>query len=151
MRPFAIQRATHGDVDELVALWQRARWDSQPWLEDRMQRSHADDTRYFREILMTQTSVWLARSDRSSLGFIALANSHVEQLFVDPSEQGKGIGTTLLDHAKALFPAGLTLFTHRRNARARAFYERQAFRASEFGVSPAPESEPDVKYVWLPS
>jgi len=130
MRPFAIQRATHGDVDELVALWQRARWDSQPWLEDRLQRSHADDTRYFREILMTQTSVWLALSDRSCLGFIA---------------------TTLLDHAKALFPAGLTLFTHRRNARARAFYERQAFRASEFGVSPAPESEPDVKYVWLPT
>jgi ribosomal protein S18 acetylase RimI-like enzyme len=60
------------------------------------------------------------------------------------------VGTALLDKAKELTPAGLTLFTHQRNARARTFYERRGFRAVAFGVSPPPESEPDVKYAWDP-
>jgi ribosomal protein S18 acetylase RimI-like enzyme len=54
----------------------------------------------------------------------------------------------LLDRAKELAPDGLTLFTHQGNERARAFYERRGFRAVAFGVSPPPESEPDVKYAW---
>jgi hypothetical protein len=35
--------------------------------------------------------------------------------------------------------------------RARSFYERRGFRAVQFGVSPPPESEPDVRYAWDPS
>ena len=30
------------------------------------------------------------------------------------------------------------------------FYERRGFVATRFGVSPAPESEPDVQYEWKP-
>jgi hypothetical protein len=35
------------------------------------------------------------------------------------------------------------------NLPARAFYEKNGFKAIEFGISPPPESEPDVKYEWL--
>ena len=70
---------------------------------------------------------------------------------MEPRCQGRGIGTALLDRAKKLAPDGLTLFTHQRNERARAFYERLGFRAVQFGVSPPPESEPDVKYTWDPT
>ena len=75
----------------------------------------------------------------------------VDQLHVEPGSQGRGIGTALLDRAKQLAPEGLTWFTHQRNERARAFYERRGFRAVEFGVSPPPESEPDVRYAWVPT
>ena len=67
---------------------------------------------------------------------------------MDPRCQRRGVGTALLERAKELAPEGLTLFTHQRNERARAFYERRGFRAVQFGVSPPPESEPDVKYAW---
>ena len=30
----------------------------------------------------------------------------------------------------------------------RAFYEKYGFTAEKFGVSPPPESEPDVEYHW---
>ena len=30
------------------------------------------------------------------------------------------------------------------------FYERRGFRAAAYGLSPEPENEPDVKYVWEP-
>ena len=58
--------------------------------------------------------------------------------------------TALLDRAKTLSPEGITLYTHQRNENARAFYERRGFEAVEYGVSPPPESEPDVKYRWRP-
>jgi GNAT superfamily N-acetyltransferase len=71
-------------------------------------------------------------------------------IYVDPLRQKHGLGTVLLNKAKTMSPTGLTLFTHQRNERARAFYERRGLRAVELGVSPPPESEPDVKYEWAP-
>jgi hypothetical protein len=49
-----------------------------------------------------------------------------------------------------LSPGGLRLFTFQRNVPARSFYEKYGFRAVRFGVSPAPENEPDVEYRWEP-
>jgi ribosomal protein S18 acetylase RimI-like enzyme len=41
------------------------------------------------------------------------------------------------------------LYTLQVNLNARAFYEKNGFNVVELGVSPAPESEPDLKYEWL--
>jgi hypothetical protein len=69
---------------------------------------------------------------------------------VHPSVQRRGVGAALLRHAIALSPAGIELHTHVRNAKARAFYEKHHLVAVKFGVSPPPESEPDVEYHWRP-
>ena len=74
----------------------------------------------------------------------------VDQLCVHVPWQRTGIGTRLLEHARALHPSGLRLFTFQRNAKARAFYEKHGFRAVAFGISPAPENENDVEYRWSP-
>jgi ribosomal protein S18 acetylase RimI-like enzyme len=41
----------------------------------------------------------------------------------------------------------MRLFTFQRNKAARSFYEKFGFRPVAFGISPAPESEPDVEYL----
>ena len=69
---------------------------------------------------------------------------------MDPDAQGRGVGTSLLAFAKSLCPAGIMLFTHERNERARAYYARRGFRTVAHGVSPPPESEPDVTLRWEP-
>ena len=96
-----------------------------------------------------ENDVWVA-VDGEALGFLAIKGERLGWLYVDPPAQGRGIGTALLDKAKSLSPSGLTLYTHQRNERARAFYERRGFRAIQFGVSPPPESEPDVLYRFDP-
>ena len=63
---------------------------------------------------------------------------------------GGGKTSLMISLARELAPDGLTLFTHQRNNRARTFYERRGFRAVASGISPPPESEPDVKYAWDP-
>lgn len=138
------------DLDATVGVWERSRWDAQRWIEERMGYSHDDNVRYFRDVLSQHARVWLAVADGAVVGLMAIAENRIEQLFIEPGRQGQGIGSALMDHAKVLPPDGLTLFTHQRNERARAFYEHRGFRAVAFGVSPAPESEPDVRYDWEP-
>ena len=84
------------------------------------------------------------------LGMLALQAPWIRQLAVFPEHQRKGVGTQLLRHAREHAKADLRLYTFQRNAAARAFYERHGFAAVAFGVSPAPESEPDVEYRWSP-
>ncbi len=151
MSRFEIRRARPEDLEAAVGVWERARWDAQPWLEERMNYSHEDNLRHFRDVVARECNVWLAIEEGEIAGLLALCQSHLDQLYVEPRCQGRGIGTALLDRAKELAPGGLTLFTHQRNERARSFYERRGFRAVQFGVSPPPESEPDVRYAWDPS
>lgn len=115
-----------------------------------MGHSHEDNLSHFRDVVMRRNAVWLAVDRAEVIGLLALGERVIDQLYVDPKQQGRGVGTALLDRAKEEAPDGLSLFTHQRNERARRFYERRGFRAAEFGLSPAPESEPDVKYVWEP-
>ncbi len=138
------------EIETVVRIWRRSRQDAQPWLEDRMNHSPEDDLRHFGEVVARENEVWLALEDGTIVALLAQRDGYLDQLYVEPAAQRRGIGTALLRKAMALSPRGLTLFTHRRNARARAFYEKQGFRAVAFGVSPPPESEPDVKYSWDP-
>jgi hypothetical protein len=48
----------------------------------------------------------------------------------------------------AFMAAGLSLRTFQMNASGRAFYEKNGFVIARSGVSPPPESEPDVEYRW---
>ncbi len=138
------------DLDDVVAVWRRSRDDAQPWLEARMRHTRADDLRFFRDVVARENEVWLAVSEVGVLGLIALRDGFIDQLYVDPRAQRRGVGRSLLEKAMALFPNGLALYTHQWNRRARAFYESFGFRPVAFGVSGPPECEPDVRYAWAP-
>jgi len=57
----------------------------------------------------------------------------------------------LLDLARSQSPEHVWLYTLQINLNARAFYEKNGFLPEAFGVSPAPENEPDVQYHWRKS
>jgi ribosomal protein S18 acetylase RimI-like enzyme len=61
------------------------------------------------------------------VGYVAVTRSHVENLFVDPSAQGKGVGLSLLSAAEERIFGPVTLRCLHANERARRFYERQGF------------------------
>ena len=85
------------------------------------------------------------------LGFLALEGDYVDRLYVHPASQRRGAGEALLAWARARSPQRLRLHTHQQNAPARRFYERHGFVPVKFGVSPPPESAPDVEYLWRPA
>ena len=115
-----------------------------------MNHSHDDNLLHFGQVVAKENDIWLAVEDGTTVGFLAIRGETIDQLYVEPGRQRSGVGSALVARAKEISPTRLTLFTHQRNERAREFYERRGFRAMEYGVSPAPESEPDVRYEWIP-
>jgi ribosomal protein S18 acetylase RimI-like enzyme len=85
------------------------------------------------------------------VAFLAMRGSYIDRLYVDPGWQRSGWGTRLLEHARTLSPRGLELHTHVENRAARALYQKHGFVAVRVGVSPPPESAPDVEYHWRPT
>jgi ribosomal protein S18 acetylase RimI-like enzyme len=81
----------------------------------------------------------VAESEGRVVGYVAVTESHVENLFVDPEAQGKGVGDALLRAAEARIrrerggerEARVTLRCLHVNERARRFYERQGYSARE--------------------
>lgn len=139
-----------GEHDRIAAIWYRAGRDAYPYLPG-WQTMTADLARdVFSRVIVPLGQVFVAELDGVPSAFLVLSGSYIDRLYVDPPVQGRGLGHALLEHARALSPAGLELHTHVQNERARAFYEARGFVAVRFGTSPPPESAPDVEYHWRP-
>jgi ribosomal protein S18 acetylase RimI-like enzyme len=145
-----IRRFEARDAIPVADLWHRAGRATYTYLPSwqAFERDHARAV--FRDVIASSCEIWVGETDGEAVAYLALNGSYVDRLYVDPPMHGQGWGARLLDHAKRLHPAGLTLHTHRENHRARAFYERHGFVVTGFGVSPPPESAPDVAYRWAP-
>jgi putative acetyltransferase len=107
-----------------------------------------EDRRYFRERLFATCQIWGHFDDRELGGFIAFQEGWIEQFYLLPSSQGRGVGSGLLEVAKNRF-SPLSLWTFQRNTRARHFYEKHGFvLVRQTDGSRNEEREPDVLYSW---
>jgi len=79
---------------------------------------------------------------------MVLRGDVMDQLYVCPQAQRRGIGTRLLEHAKR-GRGRLRLYTFQSNDPAREFYETHGFTAIAFGDGTTnEEGAPDVLYEW---
>lgn len=108
----------------------------------------AQATQIFRDVIVKNCDIWVFEADGAIGGYLAMKASYIDRLYVDPDYQRTGIGSALIEYAKGLCPGGLELHTHEQNHRARKFYEARGFVPIRFGISPPPESLPDVEYHW---
>ncbi|MDF1660715.1 MAG: GNAT family N-acetyltransferase [Planctomycetota bacterium] len=78
-----------------------------------------------------------------------MKSDSIDGLYVHPRFQSLGIGSALLIKARSLSPQRLELHTHQANQQARTFYESHGFEIVESGISLAPESAPELRYLWI--
>ncbi len=107
----------------------------------------ADHLHYFEEQVLGQTNVQMALNDGELVGYCAFTRDAVMQLYVHVDHLGQGIGTRLLDHAKAASGGKLWLYTFVTNTRAQHFYERRGFEVVERGFEPVMQLG-DLRYEW---
>ena len=108
----------------------------------------ADVRRFFAEVVLPTRETWVSEVDGTVVALLVLEDAWVDQLYVHPGHVGRGLGSTLLAHAKERRPAGLDLWTFQSNAGARRFYERHGFVAVAMTDGDNEEGAPDVHYRW---
>lgn len=135
------------DFERVVRFWFEAVQAAVPELCQRMGYEFNGAREYFKNVV-AENQMWVYELDGIQVGFLGIQNEFIDRLYVDPKFHRRGIGLALLDHARTLSPKHLWLYTDQANKMSCPFYEKNGFVATKFGVSPPPESEPDVEYHW---
>jgi putative acetyltransferase len=151
MSNFIIRDYRPEDFDALTILWRISREKSLPDFQRAKGHFFYEDQDYFRNHILTENQVFVVEADQRPVAFMAMRDDFIDHLYVHPDYQNRGIGRDLLDFARRRSPEHIWLYTLQINRNARAFYEKNGFTAEKFGVSPPPESEPDVEYHWRKS
>ena len=136
----------HGDLDAVAALWHASWLSTGVALEKPV--SVAELRERFPEEIAKGWTVYVATLDANVIGFISIAGHTLEQLFIAPEYQNRGIGKTLLDFVKAQRPDGFDLITAV-ESRAPKFYEREGLTRREESHHPD-YGHPIVRYEWVP-
>ena len=147
--PAVIRPADETDADAITSVLLASKAAAMPYLP----RLYDDEQTgaFITHVVLAQCRVWVAESSQTGevVGFAALGDDLPEHLYLCPDVQRQGVGTQLLDEARAASPAGLTLRVFTRNTAARAFYERHGFdQLDENDGSRNEENEPDMTYKW---
>lgn len=133
-------------MDEAAGVHRAAFDAALPWLAGL--HTPTEDRNFFREHVYPACDVFGAIEDGIMLGMIAFREGWIDQLYVMPRAQGRGIGSALLGQAQSSF-SSLRLWTFQRNARARRFYEARGFvLIEETDGARNDEKEPDALYAW---
>ncbi len=145
IRPF-----TQHDEIEVIGIWHRSGLAAYPYLPTWQSFTLEKAGEVFRAVIQPNCEIWVAEMDGRIAGFLAMKGSYIDRLYIDPPYWHKGLGKRFIEFAKQISPGGLELHTHQENLPARSFYEKEGFVAVKFGISPPPESAPDVEYHWRP-
>ena len=135
------------DADVLASIHIRSRAAAMPWLP--VLHEESETRGWMRGIVLADQRVLVAERGGRPVGFAAVSDGWLEQLYVEPEAIGTGAGRPLLDAVKAENPDGLSLYVFSRNARARRFYEAAGFvLVAEGDGGGNEEGEPDCTYRW---
>ena len=134
------------DMPEAARVHRAAFDHALPWLTGL--HTPQEDLDFYRSRVYATCTVWGALDGTTTIGIIAFRADWIDQLYILPHAQGRGIGTALLDVARGAFPR-LHAWTFQRNAPARRFYERRSFLlVRETDGADNEEKEPDALYLW---
>src|SRR5919108_915360 len=117
-----IRLARAGDLEGLVALWERSVRATHGFLseEDIVElRPQVRDALGHHEL-----ELWvLADADDAPMGFLGLAGNDISALFLDPAARNRGAGRQLIAHARSVREGELTVDVNEQNPAAVGFYE----------------------------
>ncbi len=142
----SIRQLELADMDAAAGVHRTAFDHALPWLAGL--HTPDEDRWFYRERVFTGCQVHGAFERGALVGIIAFRSDWIDQLYVLPEVQGRGVGNELLQVAKRAFDC-LQLWTFQRNLSARRFYEARGFALVEQTDGDRnEEKEPDARYIW---
>ena len=131
-----VRRAGDGDLDAVARVWHESASAMDgaaadvPSLDALRQRIDAE--------LEAGWELHVAMRGKRVVGMLAIKPDFatLDQIFVAPGEQGRGVGTALLETARRTLPTGFTLRMAASNDRPRRFYEKHGLKPLGEGMHP---------------
>ena len=147
--PISFRRANAADAAEVATVYIASRRGAAAYLPT--VGTDAEIRAFVIHQMMPERETWVAEYGRRIAAVLVLDGDEVDQFYVAPADQRRGVGDRLLAHAKRLRPTGLRLHAFQKNTPARRFYEDRGFVAKALtdGATNM-EREPDVLYEWIP-
>jgi ribosomal protein S18 acetylase RimI-like enzyme len=146
--PVRIRHARAADAAAIAQVHIRSREATMPYLPPR-RRTDAEVEAWVRDVVLPGSAVWVAELDGAVVGYAAVEDDQLDALYLLADVRRRGIGTLLLEAAKAHRPQGLGLFVFQKNTGARAFYLRHGFTVTAAtDGSGNMEREPDLAMRW---
>ena len=141
LRPYRAE-----DEDAAIALWLTT------WREAYPSMDFAARVPWWRERwrneLVPNAAIIVAEEAGTLAGFVTIdTHAYLDQLVVAPEHWGSKLADALVDEAKRLSPASITLLVNDDNSRAIRFYERNGFVRAGQDVNPT-SGRPVLKMVW---
>lgn len=140
------------DAEQAAAMFTEIRHAAVPAMPPPVHTAEEDRAWLADEFADEQTGdreVWVAERHEQIVGFLLLRGDWVHSVYVRAGLTGMGIGTALVELAKARRPDGLQLWVFESNTGAKRLYERHGFVAVErTDGSGNEEKAPDIRMVW---
>lgn len=111
-----------GDLEQVIDLWLATNLTAHAFIPASYWCERREEVR----ALLPGATIFVYSDGAAILGFIGLMENYIAGIFVSGAAQSQGIGTALLNHAKAERET-LSLAVYKKNTRAVAFYRRQGF------------------------
>ena len=112
---------------------------------------HADDEAYawVAGWDLATYEVWLATIGDEVAGYARCTQTWLDDLYVHPGHQGRGVGTALFDLVTTLRPGGFCLWVFESNTPARDFYRsRGCIELERTDGAGNEERAPDIRVAW---
>ncbi|HEY9789019.1 MAG TPA: GNAT family N-acetyltransferase [Candidatus Obscuribacterales bacterium] len=143
-----IRRAIPEDAPQIALLMAKSLRDSLPFLP--VIHTAEEDLQYIKSKVLPNNQVFVAHNEQDQIvGFIAFDEEWVNLLYLLPEVMSLGIGSRLLNIAKAQRKR-LLLWAFQKNEIARRFYLKHGFTIiSETDGAHNEEREPDAQFEWI--
>ncbi|MBL0747546.1 GNAT family N-acetyltransferase [Nocardioides baculatus] len=98
---------------------------------------------------LTAYDVWVATDGEQVAGYARCTPTWLDDLYVRPEHQGRGVGAALFDVVTSLRPDGFCLWVFESNLPARAFYRsRGCLELERTDGAGNEEKAPDIRVAW---
>jgi putative acetyltransferase len=119
-----IRKYNENEIPKLLKIWEAAALIAHPFLSTEF---HEMVKKAMKDMYLPNSDTWVYEESENIIGFIAMLNNEIGGLFVDPNQQSKGVGTSLVNHMTQ-FHDTLEVEVFEENKIGKPFYEKYGFK-----------------------
>lgn len=118
-----IRNFKHSDTEEIIEIWYKVSLIAHSFIPKETWESYKDE---LRNKYLPIVETWVAEENGNLIGFISILGNYIGALFITPKEQGKGVGTKLIEQARRE-KRHLNIGVYSKNIDAIKFYKKNGF------------------------